>query len=156
MTRALAVVRDSPALEVDPRMTLVSAALDPAWRRGEWDLATLTLTLDTTDSQSALKTCRVEGCTKTARSHHGLCPVCRKEWITSGSADLATWLQTALRSKPLRGEAATRELLCEIEVGGRRCARLAVSRPSGLCNKHDTSLRHALARGVSEAAWRSR
>jgi hypothetical protein len=155
MTQAahLTVVPDPPALEEwesDPRLDLLRRRLQASWRPSQWDAERLTLRVDPSDRRSSQKTCRVSGCEKTARSHHGLCPVCRRGFVASGSNDVETWLRTAERTTRQRGVYRPQELRCEVARDSRQCGRTALDSRLGLCAPHDSSWRHYLRRGGTD------
>lgn len=158
MTRAshLAVVPDVADAEQDsdPRLTALRSRLDAGWRASQWDAFNHLLRVDPADRRAALSACRVSGCAKTTRSSHGLCSVCRRQFVASGSDDVEAWLGTAERTGRQRGLQGPDDLRCEVTRDDERCERTAARSDSLLCNLHDVSWR-AFQRqgGTDRVAW---
>ncbi|MGH7732788.1 MAG: hypothetical protein ACREOE_03565, partial [Gemmatimonadales bacterium] len=60
------------------------ARLDPAWRAGEWDGATLLFTGDLDSARTAAWPCRTPRCPTATRRTSGRCDGCRRARVDSG------------------------------------------------------------------------
>lgn len=139
----------SPSVPGDNRLALLRLRLAPDWRPDEWDASTATLEVRTDGTTSALTLCRVTGCDKTARSRHGLCATCRRDFERSGASDRDVWVSTAVRRRPQRSRTA--DSRCIVQDATTRCARPATA--TDVCTGHRHSERAANCRGLTRSMW---
>ena len=125
--------------------------ISPDWRPGEWDATHWFFDGNPENSRTHASRCAVRRC-RVKLDGERLCTLCLKQWRSSGSGDLDTFIAEHNPSRARR-HPATEGALCRVERDGIGCARLALCR--GLCRSHYGKWQHTYRSDESQtlAVW---
>jgi hypothetical protein len=134
------------------RLDRITALLDEAWRPGEWDPGTQSITYDPDGALVSIRWCAVAGCDITTLASSGLCPGCTIRWRDAGCPDLDGFVD---QPRPRRSLYQLHGRACRVSAPGERCPRPATNR-ADLCLVHEAERQRVQAGGHSFAEFLAR
>lgn len=108
-----------PDLDLEAWTAWLKDRVDPVWRPGEWDAATLFFDGDTDNDRTVAQRCVTVACASISNSRG--CAPCIREWQASG-LDKVTFIAEHAPDRR-KGSPGRFQVRCIVELDGQRCAQ---------------------------------